>query len=101
MESKSRYRYLEPRSDKSTKELFVRETGIRASTLWHDRYISLLHPKEISADRDIPLEAVYEALEYCLEQWEDICREKDAERVYLTRMGFFQQQAGADESLPG
>ena len=101
MESKEKYRYLKPRPDKSTRELFVGDTGIRASTMWHDRYINLLHPKDISADRNIPLEAVYEALEYCLEHWEDICREKDEERAYLTKMGFFEQQAAADEDLPG
>ncbi len=72
-------------------ELFVRGTGVRASTLWHDRYISRLHPKEISGDRDIPLEAVYEALEYCLKNWEDICQEKDEEREWLDQNGFFDE----------
>ncbi len=89
MESKSRYRYLEPRSDKSTKELFVRDTGIRASTLWHDRYISCQHPTKIAKDRDLPLEAVLEALAYCEDAWELVCSEKDRERQMLQRKGFF------------
>ena len=89
MASKAQYRYLEPRSDKSTKELFLRDTGIRASTLWHDRYISRQNLARIAEDRDIPLGAVYESLDYCQEAWELICQENDEERQWLDQTGFF------------
>lgn len=57
--------------------------------IWHDRYVSRRSPAQIAQDRDIPLEAVYDALAYCQEHWEDICREGDLERERLEAMGFF------------
>lgn len=85
------YQYLEHRPDKKSQELFIRGRGVRTSTIWHDRFISRFSPDQIAADRDLPLEAVYEALDYCQENWESICREKDLERQRLEQMGFFQK----------
>ena len=70
------YRFLV----QGVRELEVRDAGIRASTLWHDRYVSRLRPLDIAGDRDIPVEAVYEALDYCQENWEAICEVQDRER---------------------
>src|SRR2546428_4595275 len=61
------YQYLEQRPDKSSQELFVRGAGVRASTIWHDRFISRFSPDQIARDRDLAMEAVYEALDYCQE----------------------------------
>ena len=94
MNTKATYRYLERRPDKRSQELFVRGTGIRASTLWHDRYVSRLHPDQIATDREIRVEAVYDALAYCQESWEDISREKDEERQHLEHQGFFDERPG-------
>ncbi|MGH7966864.1 MAG: hypothetical protein ACRERD_34415, partial [Candidatus Binatia bacterium] len=89
------------RPDKRSRELFVYGTGVRTSTIWHDRYISRFSPDQIAKDRDIPLEAVYEALAYCQEHWERICREKDRERQRLERQGFFTAYpADPRESVP-
>ena len=85
MSTNTRYRFLE----QGVKELEVRGTGIRASTLWHDRYVSRLRPSEVAQDRDIPIEAVYEALGYCQENWEAICEGQDVERGQLEDAGFF------------
>ena len=81
MSTTAQYRFLE----QGAKELEVRGTGVRASTLWHDRYVSRLRPSEIAEDRDIPVEAVYEALAYCQENWEAICEVQDRERDRLER----------------
>lgn len=81
METTTTYRYLRARPDKKTPELFIADTGVRASTIWHDRSIPRMSPAQIAGDRDLPLEAVYEALAYCQEHWEDICAIKDAERL--------------------
>ncbi|HJX11607.1 MAG TPA: hypothetical protein VJ733_14060 [Candidatus Binatia bacterium] len=90
MKAKAKYLYLETRSDKRSREMCLRGAGVRASTIWHDRYISRMEPKQIAKDRDIKLEAVYEALEYCQENWASICHEKDRERGMLEQRGFFQ-----------
>lgn len=86
------YRYLDSRPEKNSEELFVRGTGIRASTIWHDRYVSRMTPDHISSDRDIPVEAVYEALAFCQEEWENICRQKDSERQRLELLEFFDER---------
>lgn len=91
MIGKRKYQYLEKRPEKKSKELCVKETGVRASTIWHDRYVSRLAPAQIAKDRDISLEAVHEALMYCQEHWEQICREKDLEQRRLERKGFFEE----------
>jgi uncharacterized protein (DUF433 family) len=93
MKGKAKYRYLEARSDKGTRVMCVRGAGVRASTIWHDRYISRMTPEQIAKDRDIKVAAVYEALEYCQENWEVIYREKDRERELLERRGFFEGRA--------
>ena len=85
------FRYLEPRADKSSQELFVLGRGIRASTIWHDLYIQRFSPDQIASDRGLPIEAVYEALAFCQENWEMICREKDDERQQMEEDGFFDR----------
>ena len=89
MKAKAKYLYLEARSDKRRREMRLRRAGVRASTIWHDRYISRMEPKQIAKDREIELEAVYEALRYCQENWAIICEEKDREREILEQKGFF------------
>jgi uncharacterized protein (DUF433 family) len=92
MSTREKYRHLERRADKRTQELFIAGTGIRSSTVWNDRYVSRLRPDEIAKDRDIRLEAVYEALEYCRDNWEIIWTEKDREREHLGRIGFHDER---------
>ena len=87
------YKYLEENPGKETRELFVKGSGIRASTLWHDRYVSRQRPDKIAQDRDILMEAVREALAYCQDAWEVICAEKDRERKRLQQKGFFEEQS--------
>ena len=48
MDVQTLYRYLVERPDKGTQELYIRGTGVRASTIWHDRYISQMHPRAIA-----------------------------------------------------
>lgn len=83
---------LEKGPDERSEGLFVRGTGIRASTVGDGRDVSRLARDQIAKDRDISIEAVYEALAYCQEDWESICREKDLERHRLEQRGFFEQR---------
>lgn len=93
MTTEATYKHLERRPDKRSQELFIRGTGIRASTVWHDRYVSRFSPAQIAKDRELPVEAVYEALAYCQENWEVICRERDLERQRLEQRGFFDERS--------
>ena len=93
MATRTKYIYLEERADKKTKEPFIKNTGIRASTIWHDRYVSRIQPDRIARDRDLPSEAVYEALNFCQENWELIYEEKEREKSFLKKVGFFEETA--------
>ena len=95
METQTGYTYLEHRPDKRTQELFIRGTGVRASTIWYERYIARMTPPQIAQNRDLPVGAVLEALAYCQDQWEVICAEKDAERAWLDAQGFFAEDSSA------
>src|SRR5216684_226520 len=66
-------RFVQHRPDKRTQELFIRGTGVRASTIWHDRYIARMTPHQIAQNRDLPAAAVLEALGYCQDHWDVIC----------------------------
>ena len=89
MDVQTRYHYLVERPDKGTQELYIRDTGVRASTIWHDRYVSQMHPRAIAQDRDLPVAAVYKALAYCQEHWEVICHAKAQEQAWLQARQFF------------
>jgi hypothetical protein len=91
METQSTYKYLVQRADKRTQERFIRDTGVRASTIWHDRYISRMTPQCIARNRSLPVAAVLEALAYCQDHWEMICAEKDEERTWLEQQRFFAE----------
>lgn len=95
METQTTYSYLEQRSDKQTQELFIRGTGVRASTIWHDRYISRIAPEQIAQSRELAADAVMEALAYCQDYWDVICTEKDADRLWLEEQGFFAESPQA------
>jgi hypothetical protein len=92
MEVQTPYQYLVARPDKGTSELYIRGTGVRASTIWHDRYVSQLHPRAIAQDRDLPVEAVYEALTYWQEHWDVICQAKAHAQAWLQAQQFFVDQ---------
>ncbi|HEX5106070.1 MAG TPA: hypothetical protein VFV87_19760 [Pirellulaceae bacterium] len=61
------YKYLAPKPKSAYKQLFVKGRGIFARTLY-GAYMSEempMTPEEIAADRDLPVEAVLEAIAYC------------------------------------
>ena len=85
----TQYHYLVERPDKGTPELSMRDTGVRASTIWHDRYVSQMHPRATAEDRDLPVAAVYEALAYYQEHWDSICQAQAHEEAWLQAQQLF------------
>ncbi|MBM3934354.1 MAG: hypothetical protein FJ319_08645 [SAR202 cluster bacterium] len=77
------YKHLERRTDKRSKHLFIKGTNIRASTIWHDTYIEVMSAAEIAEDRELPVEAIYEALHFCQENWKLIVEESRQEGELL------------------
>src|SRR5947207_3221138 len=62
------WRHLVPNPKSNYKQLFIKGTRIRARILY-GQYMSAeepMTPEEIAADYNLPLEAVKEAIAYCL-----------------------------------
>jgi uncharacterized protein (DUF433 family) len=61
------WKYLAPKPNSFYRQLFIKDRGIRARTLYGLLMSeeSPMTPEEIAADYDLPLEAVQEAIAYC------------------------------------
>jgi uncharacterized protein (DUF433 family) len=61
------YKYLTRKPKSVYKQLFIKDRWISARTLYgqYAREEEPMTPEEIAADRDLPLEAVLEAITYC------------------------------------
>ena len=102
METQTTYIYLEHRPDKQTQERFIRGTGVRTSTIWHDRYIVRLTPQQIAQNRDLPEAALLEALAYCQDHWDADLRRKGRRARVACRAGLLCRGLllPSDETLP-
>ena len=61
------YRFLERRVGSNYRQLFVKGRKIRAETLYRAMVgPEPRTPEEVAQDYDVPLEAVHEAVHYCL-----------------------------------
>lgn len=71
------YKYLEPKPGSNYRQLFV-NGRIRAEVLYRETVgLEPLTPQEVAAEYDLPIEAVLEAVDYCLHNKELL----DSERV--------------------
>jgi uncharacterized protein (DUF433 family) len=76
------YKYLVRKPKSVYKQLFIKERWISARTLYgmYAREESPMTPEEIAADYELPLDAVHEAIDYCVsnpaELAEDYAREE-------------------------
>lgn len=87
MSEQKQYKYLRPRLGSSYRQLFV-DGRIRAETIYHDTLEPEARtPEEIAWDYDIPLEAVHEAIEYCIENEELLKQELAADWAAIRASG--------------
>lgn len=63
--TESAYKYLAPNPKSAYRQLFVKGRRIRAWVLYCDHVAQEMTPEQIAADRDLPVEAVREAIAYC------------------------------------
>jgi uncharacterized protein (DUF433 family) len=59
------YKHLAPNPKSSYRQLFLKGRRIRAWILYCDHVAQNLTAEEIAADRELPVEAVREAIAYC------------------------------------
>jgi uncharacterized protein (DUF433 family) len=79
MSAETTYQWLEPKpSKKSTKQLGIKGRNMTVWNLVADVVVSDWTPEEIAEDRDLPLAAVQEALDYYYANKDWIDAEVDA-----------------------
>lgn len=77
------YEHLEPRPGSFYRELFIRGLNLRASRLVAWMESEGLSPEEAAMDREIPVEAVHEAIEYARNHREVIDADFEREQQVL------------------
>ena len=83
------YRYLVPRPESSYRQLFIKGTKIRADTVY-SAHVSVENPQtaeEIAADCNLPIEAVEEAIAYCLTNPPEIAQDHAREERIMAACG--------------
>ncbi|MDJ0600175.1 MAG: hypothetical protein QNJ37_15210 [Crocosphaera sp.] len=85
--TKTEWQYLEPRSDSWRNQLYIKGRRLRAFTVWMDMRVNELTPEEVSENKEIPLAAVHEAIEYCNNNQDLLEQEAQCERFYLEEKG--------------
>jgi uncharacterized protein (DUF433 family) len=85
------YKWLEPKPRKKhTKQLGIKGANILVWHLVADIVVSGRSPEEVACDRDLPLEAVQEALKYYYENKDWIDAETEAAGRRLREMGLLR-----------
>ena len=84
----SQWQYLEQRPHPWRKQLYIKGKRLKAFTVWMDMLVNNLSPQEVAENKDIALEAVMEALEYCQNNSELLKAEAIEVRRRLEEKGY-------------
>ena len=90
--NETRYEHLEVRPGSFYEELFVRGVNLRASRLVAWMQAEGLSPEQAAADRELPLGAVLEAMEYVRNNAQLIAQEMERERALLRERGLLDAE---------
>ena len=83
----TQWQYLESRPHSWRKQLYIKGRRQKASTVWLDMIVNELTPEEVAENKELPLAAVTEAIEYCQSNQELLKREAQEERRRLEEKG--------------
>jgi hypothetical protein len=82
------YRYLEPRPGSTYRQLFYRGRNLRAEVLYRQTVgREPRTPEETARDYNVPVEAVYEAIDYCVNNEPLLRKERDEELASIQAKG--------------
>ncbi|MFL5242476.1 MAG: hypothetical protein ACJ8FY_10245 [Gemmataceae bacterium] len=83
------YKYLEPRPGSNYRQLFYKGRNLRAEVLYRETIgLEPRTPEELANDYRIPVEAVYEAIDYCVKNEELLRAERDRTLKRIHQGGF-------------
>ena len=69
------------------KQLYIKGRKLLASTIWRDMTANQMSPEQAAENWDLPLSAIYEAIDYCESYQELLKLEADEERYRLEAKG--------------
>jgi uncharacterized protein (DUF433 family) len=82
MSDPNSYKCLEPRPCSNYRQLFIKGRRIRAEVLYRETVgEDPRTPEEVARDFDVPLEAVQEAIHYCVHNEEFLRQEREREEA--------------------
>jgi uncharacterized protein (DUF433 family) len=88
MAERNGYKYLAPRPDSNYRQLFYTGRKIFAQTLFRETVgEDPRTPEEVAEDYDVPVEAVYEAIDYCLKNEDLLRKERDDDWAEIQARG--------------
>ena len=97
--SNNGYQYLEPRPGGNYKQWYVKGRRIRAVILYHDATgEGARTPEQVAHDYSLPVEAVLEAIDYCVKHPEVIKEDSDSEWESLVKGGYVEASRLAAEA---
>ena len=77
------WQYLIARPHPWRKQLYIKGRKLLASTIWRDMTANQMSPEQAAENWDLPLSAIYEAIDYCQKYQEILKLEADEERYRL------------------
>ena len=82
------YQFLERRPDSNYKQLFTKGRKIRAEVLYRQTVgLEPRTPEEVAQAYNLPLEAVREAIDYCLHNEDVLQEDRDRELAMIRSLG--------------
>jgi uncharacterized protein (DUF433 family) len=78
--TQTQWQYLEERPHPWRKQLYIKGRRLKAFTVWMDMLVNELTPEEVADNKELPLAAVKEAIEYCETHQDLLQQEADEER---------------------
>ena len=81
------WQYLVARPHAWRKQLYIKGRKLLASTIWRDMTANQMSPEQAAENWDLPLSAIYEAIDYCENHQELLKLEADEERYRLEAKG--------------
>jgi uncharacterized protein (DUF433 family) len=84
------YKHLAPNPKSSYRQLFLKDRRIRAWILYCDHVAQDMTAEEIAADRDLPVEAVQEAIAYCASNPPEVRGDLIREEAHMRAAGMFE-----------
>ena len=77
------WQYLIARPHPWRKQLYIKGRKLLASTIWRDMTANQMSPEQAAENWDLPLSAIYEAIDYCQKHQEILKLEAEEERCRL------------------